>query len=72
MKKANICERLKILCVEGTRAQAKHAARALSKLAASGGVGKDHLRQVFESIVEAAADDELLDSNLPAALPPSR
>lgn len=68
VKKANICERLKVLCVEGTRAQAKHATRALSKLAASGGVGKDHLRRVFESIVEAAADDELLDSNLPAAL----
>ena len=54
VNKANICERLKVLCVEGTRAQAKHATRALSKLAAAEGAGKDHLRRVFESIVEAA------------------
>ena len=66
--KAKICDRLKALCVEGTRAQAKHATRALAKLAAAGGAGKDHLRAVFEGVVDAARDDDLLDSNLPAAL----
>lgn len=66
--KAKACERLKVLCVEGTAAQAKHAARTLAKLAATGGTAKDHLADVFERIVEDASRDDLLDSNLPAAL----
>lgn len=65
---AKICARLKLLCVEGTRTQAKHAAKTLAKLAAIAGVGQDHLRDVFEGILDAAGDDELLDSNLPGVL----
>ena len=65
---AKACERLKMLCVEGTAAQAKHAARTLAKLAAADGTAEDHLADVFERIVEDARCDDLLDSNLPAAL----
>jgi sister-chromatid-cohesion protein PDS5 len=65
---AKICARLKLLCVEGTRTQAKHAATTLAKLAATASVGQEHLRDVFEGIMDAAGDDELLDSNLPGVL----
>jgi sister-chromatid-cohesion protein PDS5 len=66
--KIKVCERLKVLCVEGTAAQAKHAARTLAKLAAAGGTAKGYLKDVYERVVEDARDDDLLDSNLPAAL----
>jgi hypothetical protein len=49
-------------------AQAKHAARTLAKLAAAGGTAKGYLKDVYERVVEDARDDDLLDSNLPAAL----
>jgi len=66
--KTKVCERLKVLCAEGTAAQAKHAARTLAKLATAGGTAKGYLRDVYERVVEEARDDDLLDSNLPAAL----
>lgn len=66
--KVKVCERLKVLCLEGTAAQAKHAARTLAKLAAAEGTAKDHLKVVYERVVDEAHDDDLLDSNLPAAL----
>jgi len=65
---AKICARLKLLCVEGTRIQAKHAAMTLAKLATVAGVGREHLQDVFEGIVDAAGDDDLLGSNLPGVL----
>lgn len=62
------CARLKLLCVEGTRTQAKHAALTLGKLANTTSGGQEHLKDVFLGIVSAIEDDELLDSNLPGVL----
>jgi sister-chromatid-cohesion protein PDS5 len=67
-RQAKICERLKLLCVEGTRTQAMHAAATLAKLAAIGERNSEHANDVFVAVVEAAQEDELLDSNLPAVL----
>ena len=63
-----IIDRLKVLCVEGTGAQAKQAARTLLWLACHGKEGRGHIKEVLEVISEAARDDELLDSNLPGVL----
>ena len=63
-----IIDRLKVLCVEGTAAQAKQATRTLVWLACHGKEGHGHIKEVFEVISEAARDDELLDSNLPGVL----
>ena len=63
-----IIDRLKVLCVEGTGAQAKQAARTLVWLACHGKEGRGHIKEVLEVISEAARDDELLDSNLPGVL----
>ena len=63
-----IIDRLKVLCVEGTGAQAKQAARTLVWLACHGKEGRRSHQGGARGHFQKLEGDELLDSNLPGVL----